>query len=219
MLTQASGNGRGYDHDRRRMVDTQLRARGITNERVLEAMGRVPRHAFVRAEDAVRAYDDRPLPIGHGQTISQPFMVAVMTAALEPAPSDHVLEVGTGSAYQTAVLASLVEHVVTIEWVPELAEHAREVLQRLGYENVDVRVGDGSLGTPGVTYQGIMVTAGGPDTPQELRDQLAQGGRLVMPVGTRWHQELSVIRSHGARFEEDRREGCVFVPLQGKHGW
>ena len=214
-----SDDGRKTAEMRRRMVDTQLRARGIANERVLEAIRTVPRHAFMRPDDVDRAYDDRPLPIGYGQTISQPYMVAIMTAALEPGPADHVLEVGTGSGYQAAVLASLVAHVVTIEWVPELAERARETLACLGYENVDVRVGDGSLGTPGGEYQGIVVTAGGPDIPHELREQLADGGRLVIPVGTRWHQELTVIRRHGVHFEEDRREGCVFVPLQGKHGW
>ena len=212
-------DGRELAEMRRFMVETQLVARGIANARVLEAMRTVPRHAFVRPYDADRAYDDRPLPMGGGQTISQPYMVAVMTAALEPEPADHVLEVGTGSGYQAAVLASLVERVVTIECVPELAAQARRTLARLGYDNVDVRVGDGSLGTPGDEYQGIMVTAGGPDIPQELRTQLAEGGRLVIPVGTRWHQELTVIHRHGLRFEEDRREGCVFVPLQGKYGW
>ena len=202
------------------MVDAQLHARGIRSERVLDAMRHVPRHEFVPEEHGVSAYDDRPLPLGHGQTISQPYMVAVMTAALEAQPSDIVLEIGTGSGYQAAVLAYLVDRVVTFEWVPELAERARATLERLDIRNVQVDPGDGSLGTGGgERYDGIIVTAGAPTVPPELRDQLADGGRLVIPLGNRLYQELTVIRRVGQRFEEDRREGCVFVPLQGQYGW
>ena len=206
--------------ERLQMVDVQLRARGICDERVLDAMCHVPRHQFVPEEHRASAYDDRPLPLGHGQTISQPYMVAVMTAALEPQPSDSVLEIGTGSGYQAAVLAYLVDRVVTFEWVPELAERARAALERLDIRNVRVHAGDGSLGTGGgERYDGIIVTAGAPTVPSELLDQLAEGGRLVIPLGSRLYQELTVIRRVGERFEEDRREGCVFVPLQGQYAW
>ncbi len=202
------------------MVDTQLRARGICDERIREAMCHLPRHQFVPEAYRASAYDDRPLPVGYGQTISQPYMVAVMMAALEPKSSDSVLEVGTGSGYQAALLSCLVDRVVTFEWVPELAEQARANLEELNIHNVRVYAGDGSCGTGGnERYEGIIIAAGAPMVPMELREQLAEGGRLVIPLGSRLHQELTVIRRVGEVVEEDRREGCVFVPLQGQYAW
>lgn len=204
---------------RHRMVDEQIRARGIRHDAVLAAMREVPRHAFVPAAHQAVAYEDRPLAIGHGQTISQPYMVAAMTAALDLHQTDRVLDVGTGSGYQAAVLARLAREVVSIEWIPELAEGARATLDRLGIDNVKVLTGDGSLGCPGERFEGILVAAGAPAVPPALREQLGDGGRLVIPVGTRTHQDLIVVHRVGDRFHEDRGDGCVFVPLQGEFGW
>ena len=204
---------------RQRMVEDQLRGRGVRNEAVLSAMAEVPRHEFVPPDCAELAYSDQPLPIGHGQTISQPYMVAVMTQALEPTKTDHVLEVGTGSGYQAAVLARLVLSVTTIEWVPELAERARATLARLGITNVTVLTGDGSLGVEGQTFDGIILTAGTAQVPPPLLDQLREGGRLVIPRGMPGYQTLTVLRRDGQRFKEELHEGCVFVPLQGPYGW
>ncbi len=201
------------------MVDDQLRARGIDDARTLEAMHAVPRHAFVAPPHQAAAYDDRPLPMGHGQTISQPYMVAAMTAALAIAPSDHVLEVGTGSGYQTAILARLATNVVSFEWVPELAARASTVLASVGVTNVTVMSGDGSLAHSGRRFDAVLVAAGAAEVPPPLRAVLADGGRLVMPVGTPDRQELFLVRRCGAGFVEERRDGCVFVPLHGPHGW
>lgn len=212
------------DQDRRderlRMVEEQLLARGITHEGVLRAMRDVPRHEFVPDAYRAAAYEDRPLPIGHGQTISQPYMVATMTAALDPDQTNRVFEIGTGCGYQAAVLAHLSEEVISFEWVLDLAATARAALQRLGIDNVRVYAGDGSSGSgDGVLYDRIIVTAGAPQVPPELRAQLADQGRLVIPLGSRLHQELTVFRRIGEGYEEERREGCVFVPLQGRYGW
>ena len=201
------------------MVDEQIRARGVHHAAVLRAMSEVPRHEFVLPEYEASAYDDCPLPIGHNQTISQPYIVAAMTAALDPQDGDRVLEVGTGSGYQAAVLARLVDSVCTIEWVPALADRARATLSRLGIDNVTVVTGDGSLGMAGEQFDGIIVTAGGPEIPPPLVEQLAQGGRLIMPCGTRHHQVLTIVRRQDHRFQEEQRDGCVFVPLQGAAGW
>ena len=216
MATEAD---RGRAAERSHMVETQIRARGVRHAGVVRAMAAVPRHEFVPAASAPAAYKDRPLPIGHGQTISQPYMVAAMTAALEPAAGGRVLEVGTGSGYQAAVLARLVADVRTFEWVPELALRARATLARLGIANVRVMAGDGSRGVPGERFDGVIVTAGAPAAPPLLLDQLAVGGRLVMPRGTRHHQVLTVIRRRATGFDEDERDGCVFVPLLGESGW
>lgn len=198
------------------MVDRQLAARDISDRRVLDAMRRVPRHRFVEG-DADVAYGDRPLPIGHGATISQPYIVALMTQALAPAATDRVLEVGTGSGYGAAVLAELAAHVTTVEVVPELAEAARAVLVDR-YDNVEVVTGDGSLGfPPGAPYDAISVTAAGPEIPGPLLDQLAPGGRLVMPVGRGVERLMLLTR----RPEGDTTETLVpvrFVPLRGRHG-
>ena len=201
------------------MVEEQLRARGLRHQGVLHAMSEVPRQEFVAEPYRFAAYEDRPLPIGYGQTVSQPYMVAVMTVALRPRSEDRVLEVGTGSGYQAAVLAQLVREVVTFEWVPELAERARATLMRLGVEGVEGRVGDGSLSAGGEPFDGIIVTAGAAAIPPPLVDQLAPGGRLVMPVGTPRSQVLTVVQRTAGGLQEEQCEGCVFVPLQGVYGW
>ena len=216
MLTVSDSDRRA---ERLGMVEEQLRARGLRHEGVLHAMSEVPRQEFVAESYRFAAYEDRPLSIGHGQTVSQPYMVAVMTVALEPGSGDRVLEIGTGSGYQAAVLAQLVREVVTFEWVPELAEQARATLARLGVEGVEGRVGDGSLGAGGEPFDGIIVTAGAAEIPPPLVDQLAPGGRLVMPVGTPRSQILTVIRRTTGGLREEQREDCVFVPLQGAYGW
>lgn len=202
------------------MVETQIAARGVDVPRVLEAMRRVPRHRFVPAHAAGGAYDDRPLPIGEGQTISQPYMVAIMTAALDVQPGHRVLEIGTGSGYQAAVLACLDAEVVSIERHGVLADRARQALDESGARGVRVLVGDGTEGwPPEAPYDRILVTAGAPAVPESLRAQLADGGRLVIPVGPSELQHVTVIDRHGDRFTERQAEACVFVPLVGRHGW
>ncbi len=202
------------------MVETQIARRGIRDPRVLEAMRRVPRHRFVPPDQADAAYQDRPLPIGLGQTISQPYMVALMTECLQLTGDENVLEVGAGSGYQAALLAELARQVTSVERHALLAEHARQVLAELGYANVTVVVGDGTLGWPAhAPYDAIIVTAGAPRVPQALKDQLADGGRLVIPVGSGGFQSLLRITRQGARFKEEDFGGCVFVPLIGAQGW
>ena len=196
-------------------------ARGIRDPRVLEAMRRVPRHRFVPEASQALAYRDRALPIGSGQTISQPFMVAVMTEALMLEGSERVLEVGTGSGYQTAILAELAALVITMERRRELAEAARATLASLGYENVDVMVGDGTLGLgERAPFDRILVTAGAPRVPGALTRQLSnQHGRLVIPVGPFAQQRLTIVVRDGDRFSESVRDACVFVPLVGDDAW
>ena len=201
-------------------IDEQLVARGIRDARVLDAMRRVPRHEFVQQDVQPLAYADRALPIGDGQTISQPYMVAAMTEALRLVGHERVLEVGTGSGYQAAILAELAREVVSIERRPELAEAARERLALLGYSNVRVIVGDGSVGYPdGAPYEAILVAAASPRVPESLKHQLADGGRLVIPVGSPEEQRLTVVSREGASYLESVHEGCVFVPLVGAEGW
>jgi len=205
---------------RERMVAEQLVRRGIRDERVLRAMGKVPRHLFVEEALAGRAYGDYPLPIGEGQTISQPFMVALMTEALELVGHERVLEIGTGSAYQTAILAELCGKVFSIERIKTLADRALRTLDRLGYPNVLVRVGDGSLGwREEAPFDAVLVTAGAPAVPEALVDQLALKGRLVIPVGDAYGQELrkGVREPGGTRWSD--LGGCVFVKLIGDQGW
>jgi protein-L-isoaspartate(D-aspartate) O-methyltransferase len=199
---------------RTRMVAEQIRGRGVQSERVLEAMRRVPRHRFVPAEHLDEAYDDHPITIGFGQTISQPYIVAFMTEALELEPDHRVLDVGTGSGYQTAVLAELVAEVFTIELIPELAGRARQTLADLGYHNVHVRTGDGYAGWPEhAPYDRIVAGAAAPDDiPQPLLDQLVDGGIIAIPTGT-WSQELHVIRKRGDRLETLTTLPVRFVPL------
>jgi protein-L-isoaspartate(D-aspartate) O-methyltransferase len=209
-----------FKKERLAMVEGQLRRRGILDPRVLEAMAQIPRHAFVSPEYRDSAYDDRPLPIGEGQTISQPYMVAVMSQSLGLKGEERVLEIGTGSGYQTALLAELAEAIFTIERIQALIHRAEEILQKLGYENISFLRGDGTEGWPGkAPFDGIIVTAGAPEIPQTLTSQLAEGGRLVIPVGPRYSQTLYKVTRKGNEFTEEELTGCVFVPLVGAHGW
>jgi len=203
------------------MVTTQLRARGIADERVLRVMSDVPREAFVPDWRRDLAYADGALPIPAGQTISQPYIVARMTELLATEPGDRILEIGTGSGYQAAVLARLGCRVVSYERQPELAASARERLARLGLSDaVEVRLGDGSLGDPaGAPWDGIIVTAAAPVVPHALREQLGEGARLVIPVGPRDHQDLMVVERHGNDWREWSDGPCVFVPLVGEGGF
>ena len=202
------------------MVERQLRRRGITDERVLDAMARVPRDLFVPASVRPFAYDDGALPIGHGQTISQPFVVATICSLLALEGDEHVLDVGTGSGYQAAVLAELAARVITIERIPELAESAREALAEAGYANVEVRVGDGSLGVPErAPFSAIAVAAATPAVPRALYAQLAEGGRIVVPRGTRLGQDLVLVVRTPAGPQERRSIPCRFVPLLGDEGF
>jgi protein-L-isoaspartate(D-aspartate) O-methyltransferase len=209
-----------YRDERLLMVEEQLRARGIRDECVLDAMARVPRHEFVPPEYRHEAYEDHPLPIGDGQTISQPFVVAAMLEALALRPEDVVLEVGTGSGYETAVLAELVRTVYSIERIATLAERARAVLDRLGYSNVAVVHGDGSLGLPeAAPFDAIVVSAAAPQVPASLMDQLRDGGRLVIPVGSGFAQELQLVRKIGDNSTVLYLDGVRFVPLIGREGF
>jgi protein-L-isoaspartate(D-aspartate) O-methyltransferase len=203
------------------MVEVQIAGRGIVDERVLAALRSVPRERFVPERLAGQAYADRPLPIGAEQTISQPFVVALMAAAAELTDGDRVLEVGTGSGYGAAVLASVSGEVWTIERHRGLADAAELRLRGLGYDNVHVLCGDGTLGWPQVApYDAIVVTAGGPSVPEALRSQLADGGRLVVPVGAdRSNQQLIRVRREGAEFRVDELGLVRFVPLVGDQGW
>ena len=210
-----------FAEQRRQMVERQLRARGIRDPRVLDAVAAIPREEFVTPEFREAAYNDEPLPIGHGQTISQPYMTALMAQLLELTGSERVLDVGSGSGYHAAVLGALAARVVSIEIIPELAQMARENLARTGLgHNVEVICGDGSLGYPGeAPYSGISVAAGAPDVPIALTEQLAEFGRLVIPVGDRSDQELRVLTRHGGRLEALTAALCRFVPLRGGEGW
>lgn len=202
-----------FEMQRDAMVRTQIEARGVTDPRVLAALRRVPRERFVPPASQASAYGDSPLPIGHAQTISQPYIVAAMSEAAAIEPDDVVLEIGTGSGYQTAVLAELARTVYSIELIPELAKQGAAVLQALGYANVHVRQGDGYAGWPEhAPYDAIIVTAAPPEVPQALRDQLRVGGRLVVPVGTAW-QELVVIERTPDGFRERTLFPVRFVPM------
>lgn len=202
------------------MVEHQLRRRGIHDQRVLEAMRMVPRHEFVRMEDWASAYADHPVPIAEQQTTSQPYIIAAMLQAAEIKPADRVLEIGAGSGYQTAVLAELASHVFAMERYPTLVDSARRVLDRLGYHNVALVSGDGSLGlTQAAPYDAIIVSAAAPRVPQTLMDQLAPGGRMVVPVGDAGQQVLKLVHNYGDHISETTLEGCRFVPLIGQAGF
>ena len=209
-----------FDIQARNMVATQLRGRGIRDERVLEAMQRVPRHEFVPAALVNAAYDDRPLPIGERETISQPYIVAAVTQAARVAPGDKALEIGGGSGYQAAILAYLGARVWMIEINPRLAESARQRLARLGYRNVEVLAGDGSEGLAAhAPYDVVIVSAATPSVSPVLLGQLAEGGRLVAPVGNLHYQDLVLLSKQGGRINTHYLDPCQFVPLIGKGGW
>ena len=203
-----------------RMVEQQLRARGVRDERILDAFLRVQRHRFVEPALRDTAYGDHALPIGLSQTISQPYMVALMTEALRPRPEHRVLEIGTGSGYQAAILAHLVRTVFTVERIPALAQRAQRILAELGIHNVIQRTGDGSVGwSQFAPYDGIIVTAGAPQIPGSLLSQLTPGGRLVVPVGAGGGQTLRIVERLEKGYREEESCLCSFVPLIGREGW
>ena len=208
-----------FEKLRRKMVETQLIPRGIKDKKVIEAFLIVPREKFVSENLKEFAYDDTPLPIGEGQTISQPYIVALMTELLQLKGGEKVLEIGTGSGYQSAILSEIGCDVYSVERIPSLATRAGKILQQLGYI-VKIKIGDGTLGWEEYApYDGIIVTAAGPKTPQSLLTQLKEGGRIVMPVGDMYLQELIRITKVKGKFIKENFGGCQFVPLKGKEGW
>ena len=209
-----------WEDQRLRMVSEQLRKRRISDNRVLQAMEKVPRHLFVPSESRNLAYADGPLPIGEGQTVSQPYMVAVMTQHLSLKGGERILEIGTGSGYQSAVLMELGGELFTIERIPSLGERAKDRLLELGYRNFHIKIGDGTKGWPDAApFDGIIVTAGAPSVPDVLVEQLNDGGRLVIPVGSRHSQALLTCVKKGEACISDEDIMCVFVPLIGEYGW
>lgn len=209
-----------FEEARGHMVERQLMSRGIRSAWVLAAMGRVPRHLFVEASLRDMAYDDHPLPIDEGQTISQPYMVALMTDVLHVTPDSVVLEIGTGSGYQTAILAEQAKQVYSVERLDGLAQQARTLLASLNYRNIDVYVGDGTLGWPQhAPYDRIVVTAGAPVVPKALIEQLTEDGKLVIPVGDRMSQTLQILTKHQGQLRTETSCQCVFVKLIGQDGW
>jgi protein-L-isoaspartate(D-aspartate) O-methyltransferase len=213
-------NEEEFTSQRAEMVEKQLRRRSISDPGVLAAMAAVRREDFVPSEFRHRAYEDAPLPIGEGQTISQPYIVAAMTAALQLTGNERVLEVGTGCGYQAAVLSKIAKIVFTVESRSELASAAASRLERLGYNNVHVHCGDGTLGLPELApFDAILVAAAAPAVPEPLRSQLAEGGRMILPVGDAENQELRYIERQGTSFITRSLEGCRFVPLVGYYGW
>jgi protein-L-isoaspartate(D-aspartate) O-methyltransferase len=211
----------GYSGPRQQMVETQIVARGVQDRRVINAMLEIPRHLFLDEAFWPQAYDDNPLPIGEKQTISQPYIVALMTETLGLKGTERVLEIGTGSGYQTAVLSRLAEQVYSIERIPGLAKRARKIFDTLKYTNVVVTIGDGTLGwREHAPYDGIIVTAASPRPPKALLDQLGVGGRLVIPIGDEYSQELMIYtREQDNQFTQENRGGCRFVKLIGEQGW
>lgn len=211
---------RDFLSSREHMVKEQIVSRGIKDPRVIEAFLKVPRHRFVLEKDIYEAYDDHPLPIGEGQTISQPYMVALMTECPGLEGGERVLEIGTGSGYQSAILAELAKEVYTVERFPRLAERAGIILSELGYKNVCIKLGDGSLGWEEFSpYDGIIVTAASPEIPPPLIGQLGERGRLVIPLGESFSQVLTVVEKCKDKIDSRQICGCVFVPLVGKYGW
>lgn len=210
----------GFEEERNIMIDSQLIARGISDDRVLEAFRRVPRHLFMPEGMRSNAYSDFPLPIGEGQTISQPYMVALMTELAVSVGAERVLEIGTGSGYQLAILANIAREVYSIERFDSLILEADKTLSSLGYSNYKIRPGDGTLGWKEYApYDAIIVTAGSPTMPKTLFNQLKDNGRLVIPIGDKLSQVLTLIRRKGGNAEATSICGCVFVPLIGKEGW
>jgi protein-L-isoaspartate(D-aspartate) O-methyltransferase len=202
------------------MVENQLKSRGIADQNVLSAMSKIPRHLFIPPEKSDCAYDDGPLSIGEGQTISQPYIVALMTQCLQIGENEKILEIGTGSGYQMSILLELTRNVYSMERLPSLAQKARKNLTALGHKDLQIRVGDGTCGwSEEAPFDGIIVTSGAPDVPPALKQQLAEGGRLVIPAGSRYTQTLYTITRKGNTFHQEEITPCVFVPLIGKHGW
>ncbi len=202
------------------MVQFQIIARGIKDKNVINAMLKVPRHLFVKKNFKNRAYDDNPLPIGKEQTISQPYMVAIMTSLLQIKPNHKVLEIGTGSGYQTAILAEIAKEVYTVERIKELSVKSEKLLGELGYNNIHYRVGDGSLGwEEKAPFNGIICTAAAPDIPEQFKKQLANNGKIVIPVGDKYGQQLVRIVKKNNRFISEKFFLCAFVPLIGEQGW
>lgn len=209
-----------WEEARRSMVELQIASRGVRDDRVLSAMRSIPRHLFVPPTYRDAAYNDCPLPIGRGQTISQPYIVAVMTELLQIRPGDRVLEIGGGSGYQAAILGTLARDVISIERIPDVAEMAKENLSGAGITNVTIVIGDGTLGYPAkAPYDAILITAAAPDVPPPLIGQLAEGGRLVAPVGSRDLQELVRCTKKEGTVTREYFGGVVFVPLLGEYGW
>jgi len=212
-----------YAKQRKKMVDSQIRSRGVRDERVLRAMEKIPRHLFIDEGLIDQAYNDNPLPIGEKQTISQPYIVALMTEALELKGREKVLELGTGSGYQAAILAELADRVFTVERLASLAQKARKLIESLNYYNVVIRVGDGTYGWREESpFDAIAVSAGSPSIPRMLVEQLAIGGRLVIPVGGRYSQSLIKLTRLSENPDDVKKEdlgGCRFVSLIGEHGW
>jgi protein-L-isoaspartate(D-aspartate) O-methyltransferase len=209
-----------FEQQRVAMVEVQIRRRGVTDERVLQAMDTVPRHEFVALQWQSRAYLDEPVPIGEGQTISQPYIVAVMSAMLQLKGTEKVLEIGTGCGYQAAVLSQLAREVHTVEYRPELARDAAQRLKASGYTNIHVHCGDGSLGLPQFApFDAILMAAAAPALPAPLLDQVAEGGCMVAPIGVPAQQQLFFVRKQGTQYHVEHREACRFVPLQGPSGW
>ncbi len=210
-----------FDIARKRMVEAQIVSRGVKDRRLIEAMLKVPRHVFVEEAMAAQAYSDTPLPIGEKQTISQPYMVALMTELLELSGKEKVLEIGTGSGYQAAILATLADRVYTVERIRPLALKARRALDSLGLLNVNIKISDGTIGwEEEAPFDAIIVTAGAPTVPEKLVEQLAPGGRLVIPVGNQFEQILvRVIKQDDGSLVRENVAGCRFVKLVGKYGW
>ena len=217
---RSASGGDEFAARRAEMIESQLRRRGVTDPKVLAAMNSVRREEFIPSDLRSRAYEDSPLPIGEGQTISQPYIVAAMTAVLGLSGGERVLEVGAGCGYQAAVLSHLAKDVFTIECRPPLATAAAARLARLGYANVHVHCGDGTLGLPDCApFDAILVAAAAPAVPSPLRSQLAEGGRLIVPVGDADNQDLQLVERSGASFQTRTLEACRFVPLVGFYGW
>ena len=209
-----------YEKERSRMVDDQIVGRGVKDERVLAVMRKIPRHEFLPEGIRGMAYNDSALPIGEGQTMSQPYMVALMTEFLGLKGTERVLEIGTGSGYQAAVLAELCQKVYTVERIKTVADKARATLDRLGYKSVAIKIYDGTYGWKEMApYDAIIVTAGSPDIPAPLVEQLKEGGRMVIPVGDRYGQQLITVVKTAEGTITERSIPCVFVPLIGNHGW
>lgn len=209
-----------YSMERERMVREQIENRGLKNFRLLEALRKLPRHKFVQPGDEMYAYYDEPVPIGYHQTISQPYIVALMTSLAALEGDETVLEVGTGSGYQAALLGFLAKKIISLERIPELADRARKILKEMGISNVDIITTDGTFGyAPAAPYQAILVTAAAPSIPQPLLDQLTEGGRLIIPAGSKSLQQLQVWTRSGSRFNSEDILPVAFVPLLGEYGW